>query len=337
MQHRSVTIADVAELAGVSRSAVSKVIRNAYGVSEDMRTRVEGAVQELGYRPSVVARAMRGASFTIGVELPNTANPFFEGIIHGLSTAVRDSAYRIVISPSGDLDSTPALQTLVDLQVDGIVAVSSHVHPDILESMARQRPLVLLGRHEHSHLFDTLVDDDALGTRLVLQHLLDLGHQAIAHLTIESSQHPWMQHSPHAVRAKSYDAFMTSAGLQHHRSTHFCASTEESAYTRTLEILAGANPPTAISAGHDELALGVLRARAERGLGSGDLSVAGYDDSRIASHPLISLTTVKQSASAIGERIGALLLERLAGRRESVHEVITPELRVRNSTAPPVH
>ena len=94
-------------------------------------------------------------------------------------------------------------------------------------------------------------------------------------------------------------------------------------------------PPTAIFAGHDQVALGVLWARAERGLGPDDLSVVGYDDTDIASHPLMSLTSVDQSAEVMGDRIAALLLERIAGRTTPARAVVDPELRCRASSAAP--
>lgn len=332
----SVTIADVAEAAGVSRAAVSKVIRNAYGVSDDMRTRVQSAIDELGYRPSVAARAMRGASYTIGIEIPNTANPFFERVLDSLTAALAQTSYRVIIAlAETEVDSTRAIQTLIDHQVDGILAIGSKAPAEWLEVQGSLRPFVLLGRHEPSANYDTVVDDDALGTRQVMTHLHDLGHRRIAHLTIQSSRNYEMARSSHAVRSRAYTEEMTRLGLEQHQRVLLVDPTEDAAHARTLALLDDDDRPTAIYAGHDELALGVLRAVADRGLAATDMSVVGYDDSKIASHPLISLTTVRQSATHIGSVIGRLLLERINGRTEPVHEVITPELQVRRSSTSP--
>src|SRR5699024_658293 len=111
----------------------------------------------------------------------------------------------------------------------------------------------------------------------------------------------------------TYDAIMREFGLAEHARTVLVTPTEEAAYQRTLVLLEEPNRPTAIFAGHDELALGVLRAVVEKGLSPADVSVVGYDDSSIASHPLVSLTTIRQSADVIGSLVAQMLLERIAG------------------------
>ncbi|GAA4889028.1 LacI family DNA-binding transcriptional regulator [Tessaracoccus lubricantis] len=330
----AVTIADVAQHAGVSRAAVSKVIRNAYGVSDAMRTKVQAAIEELGYRPSVTARAMRGRSYTIGIEVPTTVNAFLDDVIEGATAALAGTPYKIVIAPAGpDYSFGPeAIQVLADRQVDGILAVSPAVDPEWLEDLGSHIPLVLLGRHDQSVNYDTIVDDDALGTRLVLEHLHGLGHRDIAHLTIEPAAEKHMRHAPHAIRATTYREWMAEAGLEQHIRVLHISPTEGAAHERTLQLLDDPKRPTAIYAGHDELAMGVLSAATERGLTPEDLSVVGYDDTRIAAHPLISLTSVHQAGERIGSLAMGLILERLDGRTEPTHEVIIPELRARRST-----
>src|SRR3954469_18797505 len=94
---RRVTIADVASHAQVSTTAVSKVIRNAYGVSPSMRDRVKAAIEDLGYRPHAAARAMRGRTFTIGLMLPHIRNPFFADILDGLMEQLADTDYQTIM------------------------------------------------------------------------------------------------------------------------------------------------------------------------------------------------------------------------------------------------
>lgn len=338
MKDNNATIADVAQHAGVSRAAVSKVLRNAYGVSDAMRTKVQAAIDELGYRPRVAARAMRGSSYILGIEIPNTANMFLDRVMRGLTSALAGTPYRVIISPAGeDENSTQAIQELIDYQVDGILAIGANADPAWLEEQGRHRPMVLLGRHEPSLTYDTIGDDDVLGTRMLMTHLHELGHRRITHLTITTATHPHMEHSSHAVRSRTYNEAMAEYGLAEHTRTVLVTPTEEAAYRRTLVLLEDSSRPTAIFAAHDELALGVLRAVVEKGLTPADVSVAGYDDSSIASHPLISMTTISQSANVIGSLVAQMLLERIAGRTEAVHTVITPELRVRRTTAAPTN
>ena len=204
------SISDVALEAGVSRAAVSKVIRNAYGVSPAMRKRVETAIDKLGYRPRVAARAMRGASFTIGFEIPHLGNDFFTQVAAGATTGLAASGYQLIIGPGlGYLSGTSVLDALVDRQVDGIIAVSSEVTVDWLEQLAEQVPVVVLGRHERSGEYDTVADDDAAGVDLIMDHLQGLGHQRIAH-----SPCPPTDLGPHSIRLAAYRRRMEQAGRE---------------------------------------------------------------------------------------------------------------------------
>ncbi len=324
------SISDVALAAGVSRAAVSKVIRNAYGVSPAMRKRVEAAIDHLGYRPRIAARAMRGASFTIGFEIPHMGNDFFRRVVEGASTSLSASGYQLIIAPGlGYLSGTSVIDALVDRQVDGIIVTSDGVSVDWLEGLAEAVPLVHLGSHDHSRWYDTVTNDDAAGTDLVMDHLLGLGHQRIAHLTVSTLT----GRAPHAVRLQVYRQRMQRAGYR--PQVVYVDIGEDDTYELTLTLLRGSDPPTAVFAGHDALAIDVLRAVAELGLTADDVSVVGYDDIQLAEHPLISLTTVDQFGIELGGAAIALLMERIRdGRRTPKHHQVAPRLRVRNSSRP---
>lgn len=330
------TIADVAREAGVSRAAVSKVIRNAYGVSDDMRSKVETAIAALSYRPSVAARAMRGLSFTLGVEIPSLANSFFDSLLNGATSTLDGTGYQIIIAPAGpDHDNGPkAIQALADRQVDGILAVSPAVPPEWLESLGARVPLVMIGRHDDALNYDTVVGDDLLGIRLAVEHLVGLGHRRIVHVTITPEAENHLPQAPHALRTLGYLDAMTDAGLSASSRVVHVAPTEEATHLATLALLDERDRPTAIVAGHDELAMGSLRAVAERGLTPAQCSVVGYDDTHISAHPLVSLTSVNQSASLMGKVAVQMLLERIGGRISPVRRVFEPALVARRSTAP---
>lgn len=334
--NRSITIEDVARAAGVSRAAVSKVIRDAYGVSDEMKTKVGAAIDELGYRPRVSARAMRGSTYTLGIEIPTIKNPFFTKIISGAAAALEGTRYQLIIAPMGPHhDRGPqAIQVLADRQVDGILAVSTAVDPEWLESLAQSTPVVMLGRHDDSKNYDTLVNDDFEGARLAVQHLYDLGHRNIVHVTIDPVWESHLPTGPHAVRARSYRQTMAELGLADKVRIVYLTAEEDGAREVVLAILQEEDRPTAFFAGHDEIALGVLTAVADLGLTPSDVSVVGYDDTEIAGHPLVSLTSINQSGTRMGEITVRLLLERIAGRTEPVHEVIAPTLMARKTTAP---
>lgn len=334
---RRPSLGDVAEHAGVSKGAVSKVIRNAYGVSPAMRQRVQESIDALGYRPRIGARGMRGQTYTIaiGSEIPQLGNDFFTQVTTGAARQLTGSGYQLIIAPalegSGD---EQVLDALVDRQVDGIIAISLDVSPRSLERLAEDVPVVLLGRHDQARNYDTVTNDDRAGVALAMNHLLTLGHTRIAHLTVRTAPDVPESRPPHAIREATYLERMADQGLA--PQIVISDATEHSAYEATLGLLDQEEPPTAVLAGNDTLAIGALRAVAERGLTAGDVSIVGYDNIELASHPLVSLTTVDQYGVLTGETAVALLLERISGSRtEPRHVVLDPTLVVRNSTSVP--
>jgi len=174
--------------------------------------------------------------------------------------------------------------------------------------------------------------DDVEGTRLVMEHLFELGHRRIVHLTRSEEVTRPGSGNPHALRLERYLAHMREAGYADDIRVVRTGLDEESARLDTLALL-DEDVPTAIFVGNDELAFGALRALAEHGLSS-DVSVVGYDDVDIASYPAISLTSVNQAGEAMGERAIRLLLERIQGRTDPIHFSVEPSLKVRDSTRP---
>ncbi|MFZ1411555.1 MAG: LacI family DNA-binding transcriptional regulator, partial [Micropruina sp.] len=301
----------------------------AYGVSPAMRQRVEETIERLGYRPRTAARVMRGQSFTIGFETPNVSHGIHSLVIDGAADELAGSAYQLVVVPGlARIPAQQILEALVDRQVDGIIATASEVPASSIERLARHTPIVVLGRHDDSPAFDTIINDDVAGTDLVMDHLLELGHTRIAHLTI----HPSTDQSPHFFRLNQYLARMIGAGLT--PNVHYVEETDAGAYGVAAALLATTPRPTAIFAGHDSLAMGVLRASAEAGLDPSTLSVVGYDNIELAGHPLISLTTVDLQGAETGRLAIKLILERVNGRTEARHECFQPQLRIRRSSGP---
>ena len=331
---RPATIEDVARTAGVSRAAVSKVIRNAYGVSPAMRTRVNAVIEELSYRPRVAARAMRGASYTLGIEIPDFSNQFFTRVLRGATEALAGSTYQLLIAPAeaAKRQGYRALEALVDQQVDGVIAVSPLVSQAWLENVARRTPVVLFGRHERSDNYDSVAGDDEKGARDALNHLFDLGHDRVLHLTRDGLATSQTRHTPHGSRLETYLRVMEETGRS--EFTRVIRSEEGELYSNDVirHLLQTEEHPTAIFAGHDELAIGALHAIQDLGV---DISVVGYDNVPIASHPALSLTSDDQQGERMGARAVELLLERISGRTGAVHERFTTTLQVRRSSRRP--
>lgn len=337
-RRRRVTIVDVANHAQVSTTAVSKVLRNAYGASPAMRDRVKAAIEELGYRPQAAARAMRGRTFTIGVLLPHIRNPFFADILDGVTEQFADTDYQAIMIHGG---STPkaearAIDALVDRQVDGILMVVPLTSKTALEEVAKDMPTVVFGRHERSAAYDSVFDDDEAGAELVVQHLIALGHRRIAHIGQKDASRGHPADLLHTIRAETYKRVMREHGLDEEIAVSTTSYTEDGGYAGARELLSRSPRPTAIFAGADLAAFGALAAVHEAGLSvPGDVSVAGYDNIRITALPNVSLTSVDQDGSVMGRTAGRLLLERIGGRTSSVRFSVAPTLVERRSTAAP--
>jgi LacI family transcriptional regulator len=336
-QARRVTIVDVARHANVSTTAVSKVLRNAYGASPAMRARVRQAIEELGYRPNAAARGLRGQTYTIGVLLPDLRNPFFPDILDGVNETLRDTDYHVLLSAS--CDDEPAeiaiIDAMTDRGMDGMILIAPVARRSYLDRVARAVPTVVVGRHGHSPHHDTVTDDDIVGAALVVDHLAGLGHRRIAHIEHHETDPTHLNEMPNAVRAEGYRQAMRARGLEIDIvSTSY---TQEGGHTGTRELLSRPNPPTAIFAGADIVAMGVLEALTEAGLSAPeDISVAGYDNTTIAALGPVSLTSIDQAGRQIGANAARLLLERLSDRDRPATQIsLAPTLVPRRTTAPP--
>jgi LacI family transcriptional regulator len=336
---RRITIRDVAREAGVSVSAVSKVLRDAYGVSPAMREKVTESMERLGYRPHAGARTLRGRSYTIGVMLvrPSSA-PFQAEVAEGVNDELASTPFQEVIIAAGNSVERQirSIEALVDRQVDGLILIAPAMNQEWLEALGNTVPLVVVARHGGASTFDTVVDDDYEGACLVVDHLVGLGHHRIAHTSDNTVplEQPFVL--PQAARRDGYETTMRRHRLE--PDVIEAPYSEEGGHAATVELLARSQRPTAIFAGADIAALGALRAAEEAGLRvPADLTIVGYDNIYAAGIGRVSLTTVDQSGHSTGSISARLLLERLAGRTKPVHHVIAPRLVVRGTSGRPPH
>ncbi|XVV17028.1 LacI family DNA-binding transcriptional regulator [Actinoplanes sp. CA-131856] len=339
MVSRRVTIVDVARHAGVSTTAVSKVLRNAYGASPEMRVRVRAAIEELGYRPSAAARGLRGRTYTIGVLLPDLRNPFFADILDGVAERLADTDYQVLLASSGNDEAAEARLTdaMIDRSMDGVILVAPVSSRPHLRSVARTVPTVVVGRHGHSPDHDTVTDDDFAGAALVVGHLAGLGHRRIAHIEHHETDAVRLLEMPNARRADGYRHAMRAHGLAGHIDVAATSYTREGGRLGARELLSREHRPTAIFAGADIVAMGVFDALSEAGLSApADVSLAGYDDTAFASFGPIALTTVDQAGQQMGAEAARLLLDRVADRDRPTSQVrLSPTLVPRATTAAP--
>ncbi|WP_433788694.1 LacI family DNA-binding transcriptional regulator [Actinoplanes sp. CA-252034] len=336
---RRVTIVDVARHAQVSTTAVSKVLRNAYGASPAMRTKVQQAIDELGYRPSAAARGLRGQTYTIGVMLPELRNLFFADILDGINTQLGDTDYQVLLAAgcNGEKAEARVIDAMIDRSMDGLVLIAPVSAKRRLTEVAGIVPTVVVGRHGSSPTYDSVTDDDIAGAALVVDHLVSLGHRRIAHIEHHETDRVRLAEMPNAQRAHGYRDAMIAHGLEAEIDVASTSYTQAGGYLGAQQLLARPVRPTAIFAGADVVALGAMEAIAEAGLSvPGDISLAGYDNSALAAFGPISLTSVDQDGRQMGANAARLLIERIGRRdRRTAQVKLSPTLVTRRTTAKP--
>ncbi|MGW7051123.1 LacI family DNA-binding transcriptional regulator [Streptomyces sp. NPDC054887] len=337
--NKRVTITDVARHAGVSTAAVSKVMRNAYGVSTAMQERVRAAMAELGYRPHAAARGMRGRTYTIGVLLDNVRNAFFADILDGIREELRDSEYTVLIGAAGfgADEQARTIRSMVDRQMDGLVLIAPGAPRAEVLATAAVTPTVVIGHHDASEVHDSVVDADDRGAGLVVDHLVSLGHRDIALVSAAGTRTGRWQRTPEIALTDGYLEAMERHGLTDHARVHHATYSDDGGHSAGMALLSGDDRPTAVMTGADVAALGIYRAAHELGLDiPGDVSLVGYNDTALAALAPVQLSSVDQAGHTMGSAAARMLIERVEGRRDrAMRTTMTPRLVVRRSTAAP--
>lgn len=328
---RAPNIRDVARLAGVSYQTVSRVLNEHPSIRETTKQRVLDVISEIGYRPNQAARALvTSRSRTIGVLTAQNAHYGPSTSVTAIEHAARDAGYRITVTSLAS-NEAPSIRTALDqLQmqaVEALVVIAPQVR--VLEAIRELDitvPYVTLQnadpRSEHGMSIDQVA-----GARLATQHLIDLGHTEIMHI---SGPQDWIEAE---ARMQGYFSAINERDLRT-RAPILGDWTAHFGYYAGLELLRFRDF-TALFAGNDQMALGFIHACWDSGLSvPGDISVVGFDDIPEAAHFYPPLTTVRQNFAEIGRRAVALLLTELQGG-PTEHAPITPELVVRRSSAPP--
>jgi LacI family transcriptional regulator len=327
------TIADVASRAGVSTGTVSNVISGVRYVRPETKARVEAALAELGFRPNKVARALtQRRTLTIAMVIPDVTNPFFAELVRSVEQRLAEQGYAVVFGNAGnDPDAERRyLAEFAERRVDALVFATSGAATADLERLAPHLPTILVDRLVDGWPGDAVTDDNHAGMDAVVEHLAALGHRRLAFIDGDralSSGRERRDGIVDAIGRRGLELVAEASG----------DFTLESGHELARELLESTGAFTALCAANDLQALGVLRAAGELGLRiPGDLSLTGYDDIPYAAFAAPPLTTVRQPLPGLAHRIVELLLRRLADPTASAERaVLTPELVVRASTAPP--
>jgi LacI family transcriptional regulator len=326
------TIREVAARAGVSPTTVSHVINNTRFVSPEARERVLQAMEELGYRPNVLARSLRrGETRTLGLILPDSANPFFAEVARAIEDAAFREGYNVILGNSeNELDKERLyVEVLTTKQVDGLIFVAAGDRSQSLEDLMRQEVPVVVVDRQLSHLdVDTVLADNLQGGLLATRHLIRLGHRRIGCITGPSHL------TPSAQRVIGFRQALGEAGLEVEEDLIVRGDfSPRSGYLATRRLFTLPHPPTAIFACNDMMAIGALRALAELGLAVPDtVAIIGFDDIELASYTSPPLTTIRQDKVALGQSAVHLLLERIANRNLPARRVVIPTTLIERET-----
>lgn len=331
-----VTIRTVAEDAGVSVAAVSKVLRDAYGVSEAMRQRVQASIGKLGYRPHAAARGMRGQTYTLGVLLPDLRNPFFADIMAGVNDALERTQYQPLLGVGQSETSLEQalVDAMIDRQMDGLLLVAPRMVIEDVSAIAARVPTVVIGEHQPGATgFDTVNNDDERGGELAVTHLVEGGYRNIVYLSL---QLPMLQDGVVTTyREEGYRRAMAQSGLSRFIRVVLAQQSPREVQSTARHLLESRNRPEAIFCWTDFIALQVLSVAREMGLKvPGDVALVGYDNTTYCDLAQNSLTSIDQSGQVLGLQAARLLTERIKGRQVAEHFVVTPRLVARASSRP---
>ncbi|MFG1924591.1 LacI family DNA-binding transcriptional regulator [Cryptosporangium sp. NPDC048952] len=329
MGNRRPTLADVAAEAGVSVALVSIVMRGAPGASAATRERVLEVADRIGYRPDSRARLLRsGRSRLLGVVF-GVQHAFHGDLLTGLYDAAARHDYELTLSAVTPLrDERTAIAGLLQDRCEALLVIGPQSPTSALAAIAAQMPVVALGRDVRHHAVDVVRNADCQGLHQAVEHLVSLGHRTIVHL--DGGRTPGT-----AERRRGYRDAMREHGLEAEIRVLPGGPTGEDGAAAVAPLLP--DPPTAITVFNDLAATGVLDTLRRAGLSvPGDVSVVGYDDSRLARLTYLDLTTIAQDTEAMTTQAIQRAITRIEGAPVLQREVVTPpHLVVRGTTAPP--
>jgi DNA-binding LacI/PurR family transcriptional regulator len=336
-----VKLKDIADRAEVSITTVSRVLNGreeGVQIREETRLKILAIAAELGYRPNLMARALRGSqSFLLGVLAQNISSIFHSQILQGLNETAAARGYRVILGHvQRNIDVAVEYSSMFEQShADGILIIGELTgSQEAFQMLARQhRHIVVISDHLPDQKFPAVYSDSQQGTRMAMDHLWAAGHRyivCVADNTLRDVQ----------VRAETYSRFMQEHGMGSAVWVEQTSRSFQDSYETGLRFfkdLFNRQPtPTAVFAATDSIAIGLLQAAFQLGVSvPNDISIIGFDDIDFAAFTVPPLTTLRQAGVSMGE-IGAKLLMDMIERKQDSAEVadivLPPELIVRQST-----
>jgi len=319
MSTTKVTSQQVAERAGVSQSAVSRVFTPGASASEKTVKKVRKAAKDLGYRPNVLARAMvSGKSRIIGLVVAYLENQFYPEALEKLSNALQKRGYHVLIflaeQTAGNIDSV--IEEILDYQVDGIIAASVAMSSNLSERCRTAGvPMVLFNRSQDDPNMSAVTSDNYAGGRKIAEFLLAAGHRKIGHIA------GWEGASTQRDREAGFISALAEAGVALHSRSAGEFTMEKAA--EATRIMFASDPPEAVFVANDHMALAVMDTlRFELGLNvPEDVSVVGFDDVPAAGWLAYNLTTVRQPANRMVADTVEILLDQIENNSDEPRRI----------------
>lgn len=335
-----ISIKDIAKAAGVSHSTVSRALSDSRLVNAETKVRIQDLAREMGYSPDAWARSLvMGQTRTVGVVVTTIADPFIAEVMQGIESTAYEHGYTVILASSNSEPERElaAVEMLRSKRVDGVIVTSSRVGALYQKHLERIGvPVVLLNNHSEQsgrYTFSVTVDNPH-GGHLATQHLIELGHRRIAHVSGPEGT------SSSEGRLAGYRQALTHAGIPLDPSLIVPgAGRTESGKQAFLTLEALAQPPTAVFCYNDVTAIGLMCAAREAGLSvPEDLSVVGFDDIPFASYMYPALTTIAQPKFEMGQQAMQMALALMPAHAASAAEVsdivVKGTLIVRSSSGP---
>lgn len=331
-----VTIYDVAREAGVSMATVSRVVNGNPNVKPLTRKKVLAAIERLGYRPNAVARGLASKkTTTVGVIIPDVSSLFFSELARGIEDIATMYKYNIILCNSDQRmeKELQLINTLLEKQVDGLLFMGAEIKEDHLQALTSSSvPTVLAATRDADNVLPSVSIDHFQAGYDATQALLDRGHKRVAMIT-----GPLNDPLSGLMRFEGYKKALVDAGIG--LQEELVASGNffyESGLTLTQQFLQLPEPPTAIFAANDEMAIGAIHAIQDSGLNvPGDIEVIGHDNIRLVEMVRPRLTSVVQPMYDIGAVAMRLLTKYMNNEHVEEHVVMLPHrIEYRESTRP---
>ena len=332
----TLTIENIASLAGVSRSTVSRVLNNHPGVRPDVRERVLHVIQQYNYVPQAAARSLASArTNTIGLLIPRSAaftlaDPYIALMIRAISEASVQQGYFLLLAMlTADMEPGFYDHILRGRHFDGVIMFSSDIDDPILPLLIKDgSPLVLIGRHPYFHNVTSVDVENREGSREAVAYLIALGHRRIGlingQLEMEAAQ----------ARRDGYKQALLEAGIPIEAELMVEGRYSEAiAHRAALQLLDLEQPPTAIFAASDAMAAAALHAIQQRGRRvPDDIALAGFDDLPLAANATPQITSVHQPVPDMGAHAVRLVIEQMRGEGPLSSVILPAPLIVRESS-----